>query len=249
MNSPLLSAQNVTSGFGDYQVLWGISIDVAASEIVAILGPNGCGKSTLMASISGVHPAWSGRILLDQQDVALVPPHKRVALGISHVLERRRLFGYMSVRENLLLGAVTPEAKKSRVESEEWVLSLFPILRDRTRQMAGTMSGGEQQMLAIARGLMAQPKLLLLDEPLIGLSPAQVTLVGGVITQLRTAGVAVLFVEQNVPLSLSVADRCVLLRGGQVVYTGSTESVSEDDVMAVYMGEEFRSVDNKGVGT
>ena len=236
MTAALLRATGITSGFGDYQVLWGVDLTLKAGEIMAILGPNGSGKSTLMAALSGVHPSWAGTVTLDGREVQHLPAHKRVPLGLSHVLERRRLFGYLTVRENLLLGATLPAARKRRAESQEWAYQLFPILAERERQLAHKLSGGEQQMLAIARGLMARPKLLLLDEPLLGLSPTQVELVAGVIRTLREQGVTILLIEQNVRLALDIADRCLLLRGGQSVLDARSANLEEDDVMSVYVG-------------
>lgn len=236
MKDILLKATQVTSGFGDYQVLWGVDLQLDDGEIVALLGPNGSGKSTMMAALSGVKRAWGGTVELAGVDVSQMPVHRRVGLGLSHVLERRRLFGYMNVRENLLLGATLPEARRSRAETQEWVYSLFPILAQRENQLAHTLSGGEQQMLAIGRGLMAKPRVLLLDEPLLGLSPAQVRLVASVIERLRHEGVSILLVEQNVALSLEIADRCVLLRGGEAVLSAPSAELDEDIVMAVYAG-------------
>ncbi|MEU5552592.1 MULTISPECIES: ABC transporter ATP-binding protein [unclassified Micromonospora] len=236
MTTPLLEARDITSGFGDYQVLWGVDLTLEEHGITAILGPNGSGKSTMMAALSGVHRSWGGEVLLAGEPVQHLPAHQRVPLGICHVLERRRLFGYLSVRENLLLGATLKQARKHRVASEEHAYSLFPILAERGKQLAHQLSGGEQQMLAIARGLMARPRVLLLDEPLLGLSPAQVEVVADVIRRLRAEGVTILLIEQNVQLALGVADRCVLLRGGQAVLDAPSADLTEDIVMSVYVG-------------
>lgn len=232
----LLSVRDVTSGYGDFQVLWGVSFDMARGDVLAILGPNGCGKSTLMGAISGVRPSWSGSVTFDGRPMESLPAHMRVKYGVSHVLERRRLFPFMTVMENLLLGSLFPEARARRSETLDWVYGLFPILKARTRQLANSLSGGEQQMLAVARGLMSHPSLLLLDEPLLGLAPSHVRLVIDVVHTVHAEGITVAFIEQNVDVALEISSQCLLLRDGRVVLYTPTSEIDTDVAMAIYLG-------------
>src|SRR5262245_22044009 len=200
----MLRVENLSVAYGDFQVLWEVSLEVRAGEIVALLGPNGAGKSTLLNSVSGLVRPRHGRIDLDGRRIDGLGAHERVALGLAHVLERRRLFPYLTVRQNLLLGAYHPAAKPHRAESLAWVETLFPRLRERQDQLAHTLSGGEQQMVALGRGLMARPRLLLVDEPTLGLAPRIVQDILDVLRHInREQGIALLFIEQNVELALS----------------------------------------------
>src|SRR5262245_14655861 len=204
----MLRIERLSVAYGDFQVLWAVSLEVRAGEIVALLGPNGAGKSTLLNSVSGLVRPAQGRIEFDGRRVDALPAHQRVGLGLAHVLERRRLFPYLSVRQNLLLGAYHPGARRQRAESLDWVEALFPRLRERASQLAHTLSGGEQQMVAIGRGLMARPRFLLVDEPTLGLAPRVVAEILEVLRRInRELGITLLFIEQNVELALSVAQR------------------------------------------
>ena len=223
--------------YGELQVLWGVDLQVRRGEIVCILGPNGAGKSTVLNTISGLIRSQRGKILFDGAPIERLPTHQVVRRGLAHVLERRRVFPYLSVRSNLDLGAYNPAAKLRRDETREWVFGLFPILAQRQAQLAGTMSGGEQQQLAIARGLMSRPRLMMIDEPFLGLSPHMVEEMLGVIQRINREGVTVLCVEQDVHLALSVCDRGYVLESGRVVLTGSgKELLADEELRTVYLG-------------
>jgi branched-chain amino acid transport system ATP-binding protein len=233
----MIELEGVTARYGDAQVLWGVTFAVREGEIVTLVGANGAGKTTTLKTISGVVAAASGRIVFDGQRIDRLPPHKVAALGIAHVPEGRRLFPLMSVRENLELGAVSDDARRLRAESFEKVFALFPLLKERGRQMAGTLSGGEQQMVAIARGLMARPRLVILDEPSLGLAPIVVKEMFDIIQTINREGITILLVEQNVQQSLKLADRAYVLENGRVVLEGAgTELLNDERVREAYLG-------------
>jgi branched-chain amino acid transport system ATP-binding protein len=234
----MLRVEALSVAYGDFQVLWDVSLEVRAGEIVALLGPNGAGKSTLLNSVSGLVPARTGRIEVDGRRVDGLPAHARVACGLAHVLERRRLFPHLTVRQNLLLGAYHPAAKPHRAESLAAVEALFPRLRERHEQLARTLSGGEQQMVAIARGLMSRPRLLLVDEPTLGLAPRVVADILDVLRRInREQGVTVVFIEQNVELALSIAHRGYVLESGRLLLGGAAESLrTSAEVRRIFLG-------------
>jgi branched-chain amino acid transport system ATP-binding protein len=211
--------------YGDARALEAVDIDVAGGEIVCIVGPNGAGKSTLVNAIAGLHRSVRGTITMGGADVTHVPPHRVCRHGVAIVPEGRRIFPAMTVRENLDLGAYRPEARRARHESVRWVHDLFPRLRERPDQLAGTLSGGEQQMLAIGRALMASPRLLLMDEPSLGLAPVIVDELFDVITSINASGVSVLMVEQNVERALEIASRGYLLSEGKIVMAGTSDEL------------------------
>jgi len=229
--------RKLCTGYGGAQVLWDVSIEVAEHEIVALMGPNGSGKSTLMNSISRLVQPWRGEILFDGVALHGLPAHRMLNIGVSHVLERHRLFPYMSVLENLQLGC-GPRASRRAIDSGlQQAYALFPRLKERASQPAYSLSGGEQQMCALARGLMSSPKLLLVDEPLIGLSPRMAEEVVRVLRGINSAGVAILLIEQNVSKALALSHRSYVLREGRVVLTGaSAELAGSDAVREVYLG-------------
>lgn len=236
-DTPMLDVQDLNVLYGDFQVLWDVSLAVRPKEVVAVLGPNGSGKSTVLKAIMGLAPIRSGRIVFEGQDLTKVPTHEMVGLGISMVLERRRLFGGMTVRENVLLGAYHRSVSKEAQSRLEWVESLFPILAERRDQIAGKMSGGEQQMVAIARSLMSRPRLLLMDEPYLGLAPRVVQQIAGIIKRINAEGIAVIFNEQNVHLSFGVSHHGYLLEGGRMVLSGTGEEMIHSDIIRrVYLG-------------
>jgi branched-chain amino acid transport system ATP-binding protein len=233
----LLGVKNLDAGYGYLQVLWDISLNVEKGEIVAILGPNGAGKTTTLKSIMGLVAPQKGRIVFDSRDITGMPANETTKLGVAFVPEERHLFPAMTVLENLLLGAYTIRDKNRSKQTLEYVLSLFPRLAERKKQYAGTMSGGERQMLAIARGLMSNPKLLILDEPSLGLAPKNVLLVFETIGKLRSEGLTVLIVEQNVNTTLQIADRAYVLEQGRVVMSGRSGELRENDhVRNAYLG-------------
>jgi branched-chain amino acid transport system ATP-binding protein len=234
---PVLRIETLEVVYGDFQVLWGVTLEVRAGEVVCLLGPNGAGKSTIMNATTALVPRRAGRVVFQGEDLAGVPTHAIVARGLGHVLERRRLFPTLTVRQNLLLGGYNPAARERRAESLAWVESLFPLLVERRDQLAGTMSGGQQQMVAIARGLMARPRLLMIDEPFLGLSPKVVDEILAIVARVNREGVAVLFTEQNVQLALSVSNRGYLLESGRIVLEGSgREMLEHETVRRVYLG-------------
>lgn len=235
----LLQIRNLTAHYGDVQVLWGVSFSVREGEIATLIGANGAGKTTTLKAISGVVPARSGEILFDEQRIDRVSSHEIAARGIAHVPEGRRLFPLMSVTENLELGAISGEARRLRSESFERVFTYFPRLKERERQMAGTLSGGEQQMVAIARGLMARPRLLILDEPSLGLAPIIVQEMFQTIQTINREGITVLLVEQNVRQSLKLAARAYVMENGRVVLEGrGSDLLNDRRVQESYLGGE-----------
>lgn len=235
--APLLELQSVTAFYGDLQALFGISLRIQAGEIVTLIGANGAGKTTILRVISGLKRAAQGALRFEGQDVSRVPAHDMVARGISHVPEGRQVFPFLTVRENLSLGAYTPRARPQMKHLLEEQLTLFPRLAERMNQMAGTLSGGEQQMVAIARGLMAQPKLLLLDEPSLGLAPKVVEEVFEKIREVRSKGITMLIVEQNVVSGLSIADRGYVVQHGAVILEDTAKNLLTNEmVRAAYLG-------------
>jgi len=234
----LLAADSLDVAYGDFQVLWDVSAHVDEGEIVALLGPNGAGKSTLMNTISGLLRPRQGRVTFAGRRIDTLAAHHIVGEGIAHVLERRRLFPFLTVRDNLILGAHHPAARRQRAATLEHVERLFPILHERRHQLAHTLSGGEQQMVAIARGLMARPRLLMIDEPFLGLAPRVVGELGAVIRRIHQEGVAVLFVEQNVELALTLAHRGYVLESGRRILDGpSAELLQSAEVKRVFLGD------------
>ncbi len=236
----MLRLQKVNAYYGRIRALEDISLEVNQGEIVAVIGPNGAGKTTLMNTISGVVRARSGRVTLDGQTITDLSPERIVRLGISHVPERRQVFGAMSVLDNLVLGAYHRYRRTSREEIDrdlEFVFQIFPRLEDRKAQAAGTLSGGEQQMVALGRGWMAKPKLLLMDEPSLGLAPLLVKEIFRVSGELREHGMTILLVEQNARAALELADRAYVMESGQVVLEGTPEELTADErVQTAYLG-------------
>ncbi len=223
-----LTAEGLHSFYGDVQALWDVSLDVEQGEIVTLIGANGAGKSTLLKTIAGLLAPRRGRILLDGEDVAGKPAYRLVERGLVLIPEARQLWPAMSVRENLEMGAYSRAARPERARTLEAVLTMFPILEKRAKQNAGTLSGGEQQMCAIGRGLMARPRLLLLDEPALGLAPKLVKEVFAALKEIRGTGVTLLLVEQNVPHALALADRACVLESGRVTRTGPCAELARD---------------------
>ncbi len=223
----MLEIRNLRAGYGQVQVLHGVDLDVGEGEIVALLGSNGAGKSTLNNNVSGIFRPFGGSIRLGGEDVTAARPEHMVDLGVIQVPEGRRVFPNLTVRENLELGGYR-RAKPRRAENLARVVEVFPRLAERFGQIAGTLSGGEQQMLAIGRGLMAEPRLLILDEPSLGLSPILVEEVFGLIRRLHEQGLAILLVEQNVFQSLEIADRAYVLENGAIVMSGAPADLIED---------------------
>jgi branched-chain amino acid transport system ATP-binding protein len=236
ITSPLLSVQGLHAGYGKTKVLRGVDLTVHAGEIVAVLGSNGVGKSTLNRTLSGVVRAQAGAIQFDGAPIEWERPPTIVSRGLIHVPEGRRIFPNMTVSENLELGSYR-RGRPRRNQNRERVFGTFPRLRERTTQYAGTLSGGEQQMLAIGRGLMAEPKLLILDEPSLGLSPLLVEELFALIARVRAEGVAILLVEQNVVQSLEVADRAYILADGVFVMSGAAATIANDpELKRAYLG-------------
>ena len=234
-----LSVEGLDVAYGDFQVLWQAALRVEAGEIVALLGPNGAGKSTLMNTISGLNRPVAGSIAFEGKRIDGMPAHAIVGEGIAHVLERRRLFPFLSVLDNVLLGAHNPRARPTREETLARVEALFPFLKSRRAQLAHTLSGGEQQMVAIARGIMARPKLLMVDEPFLGLAPMMVDEIGALMQRIRDEqGIGIVFIEQNVELALRLADRGYILESGRTILDGpSAELLRSDEVKRIFLGD------------
>jgi branched-chain amino acid transport system ATP-binding protein len=221
----MLEITDLQASYGDARVLRGVSLTVAEGEIVALLGPNGAGKTTLVRAVSGLLPVTGGTVRSGDVEISALRPHRVCQAGVAVVPEGRRLFTRMSVRENLEIGAYTPQARRHLDAGLEQAYALFPRLKDRENQRTGTLSGGEQQMVAIARGLMARPRYLLMDEPSLGLSPLLVKTMFGLIEQVAELGVGVLLVEQNVARTLDIAQRGYVLEQGAIVEQGSREEL------------------------
>jgi branched-chain amino acid transport system ATP-binding protein len=233
----MLELKGVSAAYGAVPAISQVSINVNAGDAVGLLGANGAGKSTTLRAISGLVRLTSGTISFDGIDLASLPPHKIPELGIAHVPEGRQVFPEMSVQENLEIGAFVPKAKAERSKTMELVYEIFPRLAERKRQLAGTMSGGEQQMLAVGRGLMLKPRLLMLDEPSLGLAPVMTDVTFEKIAEIRKMGTAILLVEQNVSRALSLVDRAYVLESGRVTMQGkSDELANSKQVQAAYLG-------------
>ena len=225
--------------YGGYLALSGVSLRVDAGEVVCLMGANGSGKSSLVNAVSGLVLPRQGTVSFNGEDVTRVPTYQRLGRGLAHVLERRRLFPYMTVQENLLLGAYLPALRPARGAALERVFAMFPVLRDRRRQLASTLSGGEQQMVAIGRALMSRPRFVMLDEPFLGLSPRLVLEVSETIQRIAAEGVTVLFTEQAIQQSLSISHRGYILESGRLALTGTSgELLANDLLQRVYMGLE-----------
>jgi len=233
----MLTLENVSAGYGTFQALFGVSLEVRAGEAVAVIGPNGAGKTSLLRVISKVIALNGGHIAMEGQSLDSVPAHRVIELGIAHVPEHRRLFPRLTVEENLRMGAFINGARSRFDERLAFVYDLFPRMKERRHQLAGTMSGGEQQMCAIGRGLMSGPKLLLLDEPSAGLAPVIVQQVFDLVRRIRQEGYTVLIVEQNIQQVLKVVDRAYLLEVGRIKMSGaSRELLENDEVRRAYIG-------------
>jgi branched-chain amino acid transport system ATP-binding protein len=233
----MLELRSVHAGYGSFQALFDVSLEVRQGEAVGVIGPNGAGKTTLMRVISGLIRPTSGSLHMEGADLLATPAHRIVELGIAHVPESRRLFPRMSVEDNLRMGGFMPSARPKFARRVELVYELFPRLRERRRQLAGTMSGGEQQMCAIGRALMSDPKLLLLDEPSAGLAPVIVEQVFDLVKRIRAGGLNVLIVEQNVQQVLRVVDRAYLLKAGRIRAAGtSAELLQSETIREAYLG-------------
>ena len=238
MPQPLLNVTGLSSQYGPVHAIHTVDLTVHAGELVALVGGNGAGKTTLLHTLSGLHPSSSGRIQFDGRDITRWPPHRIVAAGVCQVPEGRQVFAPLSVEDNLRLGAYRQHHDRDWVRRElERVYTLFPILHERREQLAGTLSGGQQQMLAIGRALLGRPRLLLLDEPSMGLAPLLVEEIFRVVQELNAAGVTLLLVEQNARAALAIASRGYILETGRIIKTGpAAELLADDAVRKAYLG-------------
>jgi branched-chain amino acid transport system ATP-binding protein len=233
----LLELKNLDASYGFLQVLWDVSLHVEDGEFIGLIGPNGAGKSTTLKTIAGLLTPKGGEVLFNGQKLNSVPPHRTTQMGISYISEDLNLFVDMSVRENLLMGAYTVRDPEQQLETLDFVFELFPRLEERKGQQAGTMSGGERKMLAIARGMMSNPELLLVDEPSLGLAPHLVTDVFNSLKRLQEAGVTLMLVEQRVNATLEITDRAYVLEQGKIVMEGpSSELIEDKHVKNAYLG-------------
>ena len=233
----MLRVNNIDVYYGEVQALWEVSLQVSEGEYVALLGANGAGKTTTLNTISGLLRPKKGNIEFLGQDLSHVPAHKTAEMGIAHVPEARRLFPEMTVEENLIMGSLPKRAKEKRKESMDWIFTLFPRLKERRHQEAGTLSGGEQQMLAIGRGLMLRPKLLMLDEPSLGLAPFLVDEVFKIIKKINEEGITILLVEQNVMHALNSCTKAYILESGRITLQGrGKDLLSNEHVREAYLG-------------
>jgi branched-chain amino acid transport system ATP-binding protein len=237
MPEPLLTIEGLSAGYGDVRVLWDISLAVEAGEITCIVGSNGAGKTTLLRTISGLVPATSGRICFAGEDVTTLPPDLILARGIAHVPEGRRLFRGLNVRDNLLLGAYLRRDNAEIERDLDYVFALFPILRERQKQDAITLSGGEQQMCAIGRGIMSRPKLLMIDELSLGLAPRLVERLGEALLEINRTGITILLVEQDVMTAFEIARHGLIIETGRVGLRGTTAMLADDPgIRQAYLG-------------
>lgn len=233
----MLEVRNISAGYGSFRALFGVSIEVRAGEAVGVIGPNGAGKTTLLRVISKIITPESGQVMMQGQDLRQVAAHRVVEMGIAHVPEHRRLFPRLTVEENLRMGAFHPEARRRFAERLDFVYELFPRMKERRDQLAGTMSGGEQQMCAIGRALMSGPKLLLMDEPSAGLAPVIVQQVFDLVRRIRAEGYTVLIVEQNIQQVLQVVDRAYLLEVGTIKQSGkAADLLASPEIRRAYLG-------------
>ena len=239
MTAPLLAVEDLDVAYGDFQVLWQAAMHVGDGELVAVLGPNGAGKSTLVNTVSGLLAPRAGRITFGGKRIDGLPPHRTAGEGLAHVLERRRLFPFLTVLDNVVLGAHNPTARPHRDETLARVERLFPVVASRKTQLAHTLSGGEQQMVAIARGLMARPRMLMIDEPFLGLAPRLVEEIGALMRRIREEdGISIVFIEQNVELALRLADRGYVLESGRTILAGpSAELLQSPEVKRIFLGD------------
>jgi branched-chain amino acid transport system ATP-binding protein len=233
----MLSVKNLNVFYGDAQALWDVSFVVPERSMVAVIGSNGAGKTTTLRAISNLLEPRSGEVRIDNKVTTGLPAHQVVEMGVAHVPEGRQLFPMMTVYENLKMGSILPDAKQKRMGTLHGVFEMFPILKERKNQLAQTLSGGEQQMLAIARGLMLEPKLILLDEPSLGLAPMIVSQIFEIIREINRKGITVLLVEQNVQRSLEMADEAFVLENGRITLRGKGQDLlSNDHVKKAYLG-------------
>lgn len=233
----MLEIRGIDVYYGDVRVIWDVSFEVRKGEVVAMIGANGAGKSTTLKTVSGILRPRKGEILFEGAPIHTVEPYRLVEMGLAHCPEARRLFAEMTVEENLDMGSLKGEAKKERSKTKDMVFELFPRLKERRRQLAGTLSGGEQQMVAIGRGLMSRPKLIMFDEPSLGLAPILVREIFNVIKRIREEGTTVLIVEQNVKQTLAIADRAYVLETGRIALQGTGQSMLNDEhVKKAYLG-------------
>ncbi len=234
----MLTVKDLVVNYGVIQALKGISFEVEEGEVIALIGANGAGKTTTLQTISGMLKPKSGSVMLESEDITKIPGHKIVSMGMAHVPEGRRVFAQLTVLENLKMGAYTRSDKKEISETLEKVYKSFPRLKEREKQMAGTLSGGEQQMLAMGRALMSKPRIILMDEPSMGLSPIYVEEIFTIIQEIRKTGTTVLLVEQNAKKALSIADRAYVLETGNIVLSGKASDLMNDDsIKKAYLGE------------
>lgn len=232
-----LDVQGLETGYGEVQILWGISLQLQHGQLTSLVGTNGSGKTTLLRAMTGLLPAWKGSVVFDGRDITRLSPHQKTQLGIVMVPEGRQLFTDMTVLENLEMGATPAHARSVYQRNLEWVFDLFPRLKERMRQVTGTLSGGEQQMVAIARGLMSQPKILMFDELSLGLSPILVLNLFEVILKLKEQGHTMLLVEQNVQMALAVSDYAYVMSNGRIEIEGQAKEVREmPSVRKAYLG-------------
>ena len=233
----LLSVEGLKAGYGEVQVLWGLSLQARRGKLTAIVGANGAGKTTTLRAVAGTLTPWGGRVTLDGEDVTRVPSHVKAARGLALVPEGRQLFSMMSVAENLELGAFSPRSSRSYAERLDQAYALFPRLAERARQRAGTLSGGEQQMVAIARGLMSDPQILIIDELSLGLAPVVVYQLLATLKQLKQNGLTILLVEQNVHLALAVSDYAYVVAEGRIFTEGPpAELTTNPEIRRAYLG-------------
>lgn len=233
----MLEIKDLHVSYGAIKALTGVSLSVKDGELVTLIGANGAGKTTTLHTISGLLKANSGSIYMDGRDIQKMPAHEIISLGMAHVPEGRHVFAQMTVLENLYMGAYIIKDKSKVEENLEWVFAHFPRLKERSRQLAGTLSGGEQQMLATGRALMTNPKILLMDEPSMGLSPLLVSEIFSIIKELQKAGITILLVEQNAKMAVSIADRAYVLENGKITISGqAAEMLNDERVKKAYLG-------------